>query len=645
MILILGGTTEGRAAVRVADEANQPYFYSTKGTLQEVVCAHGTRLTGAMDVEAMCQFCAANGIRLLIDAAHPFASALHQTIAETATRLQLPVIRFERRYPPRDPSLHWCENYADAIRQMEADGVEQLLALSGVNTIRPLKPFWEKHPCWFRILDREESLRIVEREGFPKENLIFFKEEGTLFNEELGMRNEELVKSSLLNPNSSLGFAKGEAMALLTKESGYTGGFVEKVEAAKAIGIPVYVVKRPALPETFYFTYGEEGLRKLIERLLPDFFPLKSGYTTGCCATAAAKAALLTLLTGKRPTEIEIALPSGEWITLPIEVSEETRHCHVSTTQVHSSFSDSENFGFACVRKDSGDDPDVTTHALICATVSLHQEEHPTERIRFRAGEGVGTVTLPGLGLPIGDPAINATPRRMIQEALIPLLPSPDTVATVTISVPSGAELAKRTFNPKLGIEGGISIIGTSGIVRPFSSDAFIASIRKEANVAKAIGCETLVINSGAKSERILRAHFPDLPPQAFVHYGNFIGETLRIADEIGFKQVVMGIMLGKAVKLAEGSLDTHSKKVVMNRDFLKALAIEAHCPDELLPAIDRLTLARELWEILPPACQSPFCQAILDRCAAVCAPLIPHAHLTLLLIREDGEVVSSSLP
>ena len=146
MILILGGTTEGRAAVRVADEANQPYFYSTKGTLQEIVCAHGTRLTGAMDVEAMSQFCVANEIRLLIDAAHPFANALHQTIAETATRLQLPVIRFERRYPPRDPSLHWCENYADAIRQMEADGVEQLLALSGVNTIRPLKPFWEKHP-------------------------------------------------------------------------------------------------------------------------------------------------------------------------------------------------------------------------------------------------------------------------------------------------------------------------------------------------------------------------------------------------------------------------------------------------------------------------------------------------------------------
>ena len=300
----------------------------------------------------------------------------------------------------------------------------------------------------------------------------------------------------------------------------------------------------------------------------------------------------------------------------------------------------SESEGFASVRKESGDDPDVTNHALICATVSLHQEENPTERIRFRAGEGVGIVTLPGLGLPIGDPAINATPRRMIQEVLLPLLPSPDTVATVTISVPGGAELAKRTFNPKLGIEGGISIIGTSGIVRPFSSDAFIASIRKEANVAKAIGCETLVINSGAKSERILRDRFPELPPQAFVHYGNFIGETLHIANEIGFKQVVMGIMLGKAVKLAEGSLDTHSKKVVMNRDFLKQLAMEAGCSTKILEAIDRLTLARELWEILPAACQPRFCQAVLDRCAAVCAPHLPQSHLTLLLIREDGAIM-----
>ena len=155
----------------------------------------------------------------------------------------------------------------------------------------------------------------------------------------------------------------------------------------------------------------------------------------------------------------------------------------------------------------------------------------------------------------------------------------------VTISVPGGKELAARTFN-RLGIIGGISIIGTSGIVRPFSNDAFLASIRKEAEVAKAIGCSRLVINSGAKSERFLKGYLSErlseeLPPQMFVHYGNFIGKTLKIAAELQFDEVVMGIMIGRAVKLAEGALDTHSKKVVMNKAFLKELAAKAGCKPE----------------------------------------------------------------
>ena len=151
----------------------------------------------------------------------------------------------------------------------------------------------------------------------------------------------------------------------------------------------------------------------------------------------------------------------------------------------------------------------------------------------------------------------------------------------VRISVPGGSELARKTFNPKLGIIGGISIIGTSGIVRPFSSEAFVNSIRKEIQVARALGCTDIVINSGAKSENYLRTRFPDLPPQAFIHYGNYIGETLRLAEEEGITRVTMGIMIGKAVKLAEGHLDTHSRNVVMNRDFITALATESHCPPE----------------------------------------------------------------
>lgn len=619
MILILGGTTEGRVAVRVADEAAATYYYSTKGTLQSIECAHGIRLTGAMNAEEMECFCRDHAIKLLIDAAHPFAQVLHQTIEKVSKCLQIPVIRYERRYPPRDEDLTWCDSYADAIHQMENKGIQRLLALSGVNTLAPLRPYWRSHTTWFRILEREESLSLAEKQGFPQERLVFYRE-----------GEDELKLLEQLHPD-----------AILTKESGFSGYFTDKVNAARQFGIPVFVVKRPALPETFYRVYGEDGLRKQIERLLPEFFPLKSGYTTGACATAAAKAALLALLSRKEQTESQITLPSGEQITLPVAYTE-WAGCSATCTVI----------------KESGDDPDVTNHSRIRVTVQLSldasgcakpmaQEEYcqetesdDTGRVIFQAGEGVGTVTLPGLGLKVGGPAINATPRKMIRQELIPLLPSPDSVAIVTVSVPGGEELAKRTFNPKLGIIGGISIIGTSGIVRPFSSDAFIASIRKEASVAKAIGCETLVINSGAKSERYLRSLYASLPPQSFVHYGNFIGETLKIAADLGFKQVILGIMIGKAVKLAEGFLDTHSKKVVMNKGFLQDVAKEAKCEEATVDAINRITLARELWELLAEKEQNRFFPLLLQKCKSYCAPILPDGELTLLLMSEEGKVL-----
>ncbi|CAK7045350.1 MAG: Cobalt-precorrin-5B C(1)-methyltransferase [Parabacteroides distasonis] len=608
MILILGGTTEGRVAVRVADEAAATYYYSTKGTLQSIECAHGIRLTGAMNAEEMECFCRDHAIKLLIDAAHPFAQVLHQTIEKVSKCLQIPVIRYERRYPPRDEDLIWCDSYADAIHQMENKGIQRLLALSGVNTLVPLRPYWRSHTTWFRILEREESLSLAEKQGFPQERLVFYRE-----------GEDELKLLEQLHPD-----------AILTKESGFSGYFTDKVNAARQFGIPVFVVKRPTLPETFYRVYGEDGLRKQIERLLPEFFPLKSGYTTGACATAAAKAALLALLSRKEQTESQITLPSGEQITLPVAYTE-WAGCSAAT---------------CTVIKESGDDPDVTNHSRIRVTVQLSLKASgcdDTERVIFLAGEGVGTVTLPGLGLKVGGPAINATPRKMIRQELIPLLPSPDSVAIVTVSVPGGEELAKRTFNPKLGIIGGISIIGTSGIVRPFSSDAFIASIRKEASVAKAIGCETLVINSGAKSERYLRSLYASLPPQSFVHYGNFIGETLKIAADLGFKQVILGIMIGKAVKLAEGFLDTHSKKVVMNKGFLQDVAKEAKCEEATVDAINRITLARELWELLTEKDQNRFFPLLLQKCKSYCAPILPDGELTLLLISEEGKVLYQS--
>lgn len=182
----------------------------------------------------------------------------------------------------------------------------------------------------------------------------------------------------------------------------------------------------------------------------------------------------------------------------------------------------------------------------------------------------------------------------------------------------------------------GISIIGTSGIVKPFSSEAFVNSIRREIQVAKALRVERLVLNSGAKSEKYLKALYPDLPAQAFVQYGNFIGETLKIAAEENFEHVTLGIMIGKAVKLAEGLLDTHSKKTIMNREFIQSIAREAGCSDETIEKIAHIVLARELWAVIPTA-ENAFFRTLLDYCYNVCAPLLSNGKLTVLLMDDEG--------
>ena len=592
MILILGGTTEGRLAVKVADEAGSPYYYSTRGIQQEIACRNGIHLTGGMDVEAMTSFCIHHQIRLLVDAAHPFAVGLHQTVHETAIRLNLPVVRVERSYPERATDIVWCEDYEDAVRQLEKDRIHSLLSLTGVQTIGKLRGYWVKHPCWFRILKRDESLALARSQGFDEQRIVYYQAED----------EESLLKR--LTPQ-----------AILTKESGETGGFQQKIDAARMLGIPVYVVKRPSLPDSFMNVTGEYGLRKQIEKWVPGFYPLRSGYTTGACATAASKAALLGLLGRDIPSLIPIRFPNGETLSLPV----------VDVQWGEESVS-------AIVVKDAGDDPDVTHGHRIVSTIRF--SSHPG--IHFLQGEGVGKVTLPGLGLEIGEPAINKVPRQMMEQELSALYQGG---LDVTISVPDGRELAKRTFNPKLGIVDGISIIGTSGIVRPFSSEAFVEAIRREIEVAQALGCTHLVINSGAKSERYLKIEFPDLLPQAFVHFGNFIGETLRIADELHIPEVTMGIMIGKAVKLAEGYLDTHSKKVVMNKAFLKQLAIKSGCSQEALALIENLTLARELWEHLSEADASLFFTELLDNCYAHCRPLMSDGKLTILLIDEEGHI------
>lgn len=594
MILIFGGTTEGRTAVKVLDEAGSPYYYSTRGNAQQIECKHGTRVAGGMDCDSMTEFCSTHNIRLIIDAAHPFASLLHTTVATVSEQLDLPVIRLERRYPPRDESLVWCDTFDDAIDYLESHEIRDLLALSGVQTITKLQRYWKKHPCHFRVLDRDDSREIARRAGFPAENLLFWQE-----------GQDELTLFHQLRPG-----------AILTKESGESGYYEEKITAARQLGIPVIVIRRPSLPDSFYVVNGEHGLRYRVERLLPGFYPLRSGFTTGSCATAATRAALEGLLSRIPQHSATITLPDGETVTLPVSSCTFTK--------------DSCTCG---VIKDAGDDPDVTNGYTVLSTVSLTTQPG----VQFLPGEGVGTITLPGTGIPVGEPAINQTPRRMITNEIEQLLHSHGlhSGVSIRISVPGGSELAQKTFNPRLGIIGGISIIGTSGIVRPFSSEAFVNSIRKEIQVARALGCTRIVINSGAKSENYLRSRFPDLPAQAFIHYGNYIGDTLRLADEEGITHITMGIMIGKAVKLAEGHLDTHSRNVVMNRDFITSLAAESHCHPANIARVAEITLARELWELFTDT--PAFFTLLVDRCMTVCRPLLSHATLEIMLVPEQA--------
>ena len=592
MILIFGGTTEGRKAAEVLEEAGSPYFYSTKTGEQDLTLQHGQHIDGALDAEAMTAFIQAHDIRLIVDAAHPFASQLHQTIIAVASEINIPVVRYERIYPPRDPDITWIDDYS----QIPTD-IHTLLATTGVQSISKLKPLEAKGiKVYYRILPRESSIKLAHQQGATDDQLCYY-EDGHVIDIETD--------------------------AILLKESGLSGGFPEKVAAAREKGTRIIALTRPQLftfhSSLFTSVNGPYGLRRMVEHLLPEFYPLHSGLTTGTCATAAAIAATLRLIKNETPEEVPVILPDGETIYVPVSYGPDYASCI----------------------KESGDDPDVTNGIEIRATItpllSRRGRGGLNNQIEILGGEGVGTITLPGFDYPPGSPAINKAPREMIRQNLEPF----GKPLQVTISVPEGADIARRTFNPRLGIEGGISIIGVSGIVKPFSEEAFIDSIRKCVTIALASSTDRIVINSGGKSERFVKALYPDLPKQAFVEYGNYIGETLKIIAELSPNsplKVTLGVMLGKAVKLAAGHLDTHSRKATMDKTFVATLLAESGINLD----ISNITLAKELWSMIPAEQLPVFAKTIIRHCETYCAPLLPDGTLTIYLIDDDGNMYTN---
>jgi cobalt-precorrin-5B (C1)-methyltransferase len=342
--------------------------------------------------------------------------------------------------------------------------------------------------------------------------------------------------------------------------------------------------------------------------------PLRRGWTTGTCATAAAKAAYTALLTGEFPDPVEVTLPRGERVSFALAIAR--KHADSAT---------------AGVVKDAGDDPDVTHGALVLTTVRAGP---PGSGVTFRAGAGVGTVTRPGLPVPPGEPAINPVPRRMICTAIaevaaahpspagsarvpraLPLTATPVAVAPskagetpalpaegwgcdveVEIGVADGERLAARTLNARLGIVGGLSILGTTGIVVPYSCAAWIHSIQRGIDVARAAGIDHVAGSTGSSSESAVQK-LHQLPDTALIDMGDFVGGMLKYLRRHPVPRVTIAGGVGKMTKLAQGLLDLHSKRGAVDLAALAGFATAAGASEALLQRILASNTAAEAFE------------------------------------------------
>ncbi len=353
--------------------------------------------------------------------------------------------------------------------------------------------------------------------------------------------------------------------------------------------------------------------------------PLRYGFTTGTCATAATKAALETLITGSVKEKVEIQLPGGKPVCFDVKLVQRTS-----------------DLVTCAVRKDAGDDPDITNGMHILSTVRLNRDA-PAGNVFFLQGEGVGEITIDGHELQKGEPAINPVPRKMIQSHIGDILKAYGLKCgvEVTISAPGGEEIARRTLNPRLGIEGGISILGTSGVVVPYSEEAYLESIHQSIQIALRNGCTTVVLNSGSKSETFLKQTLPHLPELCFVHYGNWIGEALQYAEKAPeCKEIIAGVMLAKATKLAAGYLETSSRQVSVDKPFIADLAKKAGYSEEIYRKITELKLVRGITELIPFDQSEPFYQLLAKNCYDVCQRLTGNKQLRFYLMNLSGELV-----
>lgn len=353
--------------------------------------------------------------------------------------------------------------------------------------------------------------------------------------------------------------------------------------------------------------------------------PLRTGFTTGACSAAAAKAATVALITQQPVEQIEIVLPIGQPHAFAVE------RCEFSSDEAT-----------CAVVKDAGDDPDCTHGAHLTAAVEW--TSRPGE-IELERGPGVGLITKPGLGLEVGTPAINPVPRRnitdMVREAAGEALN--ERGLKVTISVPDGELMATKTQNDRLGIVGGISILGTTGIVVPFSTAAFKASITQGIDVARAAGHEQVVLTTGGKSEEFAMKIL-GLPSDCYVQMGDFAGFSLRAAAHRGIKQIYLCGMPGKMSKIATGKMQTHAAGSEVDMEFLASIAADCGAGAEVVDEIRRANTARHVSEIVAARGVGGFWDAVAGRVVQACRMHI-HERATVECILTDfaGQVIGRS--
>ena len=352
--------------------------------------------------------------------------------------------------------------------------------------------------------------------------------------------------------------------------------------------------------------------------------PLRRGWTTGACATAATKAAFTALLTGEFPDPVEILLPKGERPSFALARRNRGK-----------------NWASAGIVKDAGDDPDVTHLALIVSKVRALPAR---SGVQFKAGAGVGTVTKAGLPIEPGEPAINPVPRRMMAEVIeqVAVAHGAEPDVEIEISVPGGQELAKQTWNPRLGIVGGISILGTTGIVHPFSCSAWIASIHRGIDVIRAAGLEHAAACTGSTTESAVQQRY-GLPDFAFIDMGDFAGAVLKYLRQHPIKRLTLAGGFGKFCKLADGFLDLHSGRSQVNLETLARWAGEYGANDLTRTLIKEANTASEVLTIAQQQ-NIPLGQVIADKAQQVALEEVNgKVAIEVLVYDRDGKMVAGT--